>query len=203
MDSLHMMGITVMIQLNVTQSVNTWSNFDSFTYINVKIHHSFFIVLPIWLLICRCNIFFFFTRQNLHAWKIGWVLDVLHALSSPATAFAFSSSISMKPKLHINFTDKEIFERFGYILSKNIVDGVHCRESWRAIQQVYFSGMDIFLEDLFNKFMDIFLDSISITRFLSPEKYSNLLNMDREMFEAKTRQPEFTTKNVHRISVLR
>lgn len=190
MDWLHTMGISVMIELNVTQSVNTWSNFDSFTYINVKIHHSFLIVLPIWLLICRCNIFFFFTRQNLHAWKIGWVLDVLHALSSSATAFASSSSISMKPKLHINFTDKEIFERFGHILSKNIVDGVHCRESWRAIQQIYFSGMDIFL------------DSISITRFLSPEKYSNLWNMDREMFEAKTRQPEFTAKNVHRISAL-
>ena len=34
------------------------------------IHCNFFIVLTIWLKTCRSNVFFFFRRENMRAWKI-------------------------------------------------------------------------------------------------------------------------------------
>ena len=44
------------------------------------IHSHFFIVLLIWLKVCRSNVFFFFfTRQNVRSRKIRCVSEVLHA----------------------------------------------------------------------------------------------------------------------------
>ena len=44
------------------------------------IHSHFFIVLLIWLKVCRSNVFFFFfTKQNVRSRKIGCVSEVLHA----------------------------------------------------------------------------------------------------------------------------
>ena len=43
------------------------------------IHSHFFIVLLIWLKVCRSNGFFFFTKQNVRSRKIGCVSEVLHA----------------------------------------------------------------------------------------------------------------------------
>ena len=46
-------------------------------------HCNFFIVFPIRLKNCRSNGFFFFTRQNVRARKIGCVSDVFRALTRP------------------------------------------------------------------------------------------------------------------------
>ena len=49
----------------------------------VGVHCNVFIVLPIRLKTCRCNVFSFFTRQNVRARKIGRVSEVLRAQVRP------------------------------------------------------------------------------------------------------------------------
>ena len=88
-----MVGTSIKKELNVSQSLSRSSNFDAIRYKNIKISQvhwclrlylGFTITFPL-LYLFECKFvyliifFFFFTRQNLHARKIGRVSEDLRA----------------------------------------------------------------------------------------------------------------------------
>ena len=68
--------------------------------IDFSIHCNFFILLSIWLIICRSNEFFFCTNQNVSARKIGCTSEVLLARGRPT-----SIACAIFPSLLTAFTN--------------------------------------------------------------------------------------------------